>query len=52
VISKLSDWSQKQFGVQLNALKLARNAYPDEIDEELVAVLSAIETSQSFDEHE
>jgi hypothetical protein len=51
VISKLSDWSQRQFGVQLNPLKLARNAYRDEIDEEVVDVLSAIETTQTFNKH-
>jgi energy-coupling factor transporter ATP-binding protein EcfA2 len=48
VISCISDWSQKQFGTQLNALKLARNLRRDEVDPEVVSVLSSIENTEAF----
>lgn len=48
VISALSDWSQQEFGVSITALKLARNARREEIDDEMVSVMDSIETTKPF----
>jgi hypothetical protein len=48
VISSISEWSQKQFGVQINPLKLAHHARREEIDVEVVSVLSSIENTEPF----
>jgi energy-coupling factor transporter ATP-binding protein EcfA2 len=49
-ISSLSDWSQRQFGVQIAPLKLARSVRREEISPELVSVLSSIENAEPFAE--
>lgn len=47
-VSLLSQWSQTEFGVQLSALKLARNIHRSEMESEVQAVITAIETLESF----
>lgn len=42
VISRLSDWSRKAFGVSFGPEQLARSLEPSEIDSELVDVLQAV----------
>ena len=48
VIHRLSDWSNRKYGVSLNAVKLARELSATEIDEEIKMVLSAIENCEDF----
>lgn len=48
IISSISEWSQRQFGVQISPIRLARNAHRDEIDPELMSVLSSIENTGLF----
>jgi len=48
VISQLSRWTQKRFGVALNAVKIAREIRAEEIPEEVVEVISAIEQGGPF----
>ena len=48
-ISRLSEWSQDEFGVQLNAAKLARLMRQGEIPAEIRSVLSAIESQEPFE---
>lgn len=43
LVSTLSAWAQKQFGVSFSALTLARELRPDEVDAEMRTVLEAIE---------
>ncbi|MCA1693294.1 MAG: hypothetical protein LC749_00415 [Actinobacteria bacterium] len=42
VITRLSDWSQREFGVGLGAEALARELRTSEVDPEVVEVISAI----------
>jgi energy-coupling factor transporter ATP-binding protein EcfA2 len=48
VISNLSDWSQKKYGVSFNATKLAAFLQVDEIHPEMAAVVESIENHQPF----
>jgi hypothetical protein len=48
VIHKLSEWSNRKYGVSFNAVKLARELSESEIDEEVKSVLSAIENCDDF----
>jgi hypothetical protein len=48
VLSELSKWSHRQFGVSFGALRLARELHRDEIAPEAAAVVRAIETCQAF----
>ena len=48
-ISRLAQWSQSEFGVQLNALKLAQKMDPSELATEVQCVITAIETLQPFE---
>lgn len=50
VISRLSQWSQQEFGVPLNALLLARNMKAGEVPDEVGTVVEAIENSTPFAE--
>lgn len=47
-ISRLSEWSQTEFGVQLNSTRLAEQMSQAEIPTELRDVLDAIESQQPF----
>jgi hypothetical protein len=48
VISRLSEWSNSEFNVSLNAVKLAKELTAAEIDEEVKCVLSSIENDEDF----
>lgn len=48
LISKISNWSQSNFGIGLNAAGLCGFLETDEIDEELVKVMKAIELAEPF----
>jgi hypothetical protein len=48
VISKLSEWSQKKFDVSISATAIVRALRINEIPDELVTVLSAIEECKTF----
>ena len=48
MISALSDWSQKNFGVSFNATKLASFLQETEIHPEMRAVVEAIESHDLF----
>jgi len=48
IISGLSRWSQRKFGVGLSPMKIAREMKRDEIDLELSSLLKAIEKGISF----
>lgn len=48
ILSRLSEWSQQEFAVALNAKLLARNIKVEEIPEEIANVVAAIENSVSF----
>ena len=48
-ISLLSQWTQAEFGVQLNPLTLARNIERSELAVEVQNVITAIETLEAFD---
>ncbi len=43
LVSKLSGWTQKDFGVQLNSTRLFRTMRPDEVPDELKAVVTRLE---------
>lgn len=47
-LSALSEWSQANYGVSLNATKIASFLQTDEIDPELRAVVEAVENHESF----
>lgn len=49
LLARVSDWSQREFGVSLSAVRVARKLRPREIEKELELVLLAIETNQPFD---
>ena len=44
ILSELSAWSQREYGVGLNALAIARDMTRDEIPDEVVRVLAMIDT--------
>ena len=48
-ISRLSEWSQKEFGVQISAMKLARQMRPADIPEEVSKLITAIEAQLPFE---
>lgn len=48
ILHKLSGWAQKSFGAPISAISLARNIQASEMDDELKAVLSAIERCSAF----
>lgn len=48
LVSGLSAWSQREYGVTLSSRKLAWNLAASEIPEEMAAVVSAIETGRPF----
>jgi energy-coupling factor transporter ATP-binding protein EcfA2 len=48
VISGLSEWSQSEFGVSLNAITIAKELKSSEIHEEICKVVRAIEYGTSF----
>jgi len=48
MIHKMSEWSNRKYGVSFNAVKLARELSESEIDEEIKFVLSAIESCEDF----
>jgi len=48
VIHKLSDWSNKEFGVSFNAIKLAKELLVEEIDSEICDVMTAIEEREDL----
>lgn len=48
-ISLLSQWSQGEFGVTLNPLKLARKVQRSELAPEVHSVITAIENLETFD---
>jgi predicted ATPase len=47
-IHRLAKWASKQFGVSLNAVKLAKELTHSEIVEEIQALLTAIEEGEPF----
>ena len=47
-IHRLAEWASKEFGVSLNAVKLAKELTHSEIDEEIQKVLTSIEEAESF----
>lgn len=47
-ITKLSDWSQKKYGVSLSPLKLVQNIHVTDIPDEIVHIISCIEKNISF----
>lgn len=48
LISRLSDWSQTEFGVSFNSLTIAKEMLWDEIPAEIRAVVSAVEQGDAF----
>jgi hypothetical protein len=48
VLSQISSWAQSNYGVSLNAYVLAKSAAPDELDSELISVMTALETGSAF----
>ena len=48
IISGLSAWSQAEFGVSFSALALAREIRLEELNNEVIQVIAAIENSSDF----
>jgi lantibiotic modifying enzyme len=48
VIHRIAGWVNKEFGVSINAVKLARELTRTELDEEIQNVLKAIEEGEPF----
>jgi hypothetical protein len=48
MIKRLSEWSQKDYGVSFNANAIAAELAVDEIDSEMQAVVTCIEQCVSF----
>jgi hypothetical protein len=48
VLAKLSEWTQTDYGVPVSVLRVARQMRRIEIDDELVAVLTAIDNNEAF----
>lgn len=46
VISKLSDWSNTEFGVSFSSTRIAKELLPKEIDSEVVDIINVIEYNQ------
>jgi len=47
LLSQLSNWSKDEFGVSFNAIAIAREARPNELDEEVREFMKAVEEGQS-----
>ena len=47
-LHRLAEWTSKQFGVSLNALKLAKELTRQELSDEVQSVLTAIEEGEPF----
>jgi hypothetical protein len=48
VIHRLSEWAKADYGVSFSATKLAKEIAADELDHEVAAVITAIETGSDF----
>jgi hypothetical protein len=48
VLSRISSWAQRNYGVSLNAYVLAKSMLADELDPELVAVMTDLETGAAM----
>ena len=48
ILSRLSDWLQKNYGISISAAAIARQMLRSEISDEIVAVLTAIEYGEPF----
>src|SRR5438105_1565285 len=48
LLSGLSAWAQATYGVSLSAARLAGSALPQDLPEEVVEVLTAIERGEAF----
>ena len=48
LLTNLSGWLQENYGVAINPVRIARSMLRSEIADEIVNVLAAIETNQSF----
>ncbi len=48
VLSQISAWAQRNYGVSLNAYVLAKTMLADELDAELVAVMTDLETGAAM----
>jgi energy-coupling factor transporter ATP-binding protein EcfA2 len=48
VLSHISSWAQRNYGVSLNAYILAKSMFPHEFDPELVAVMTDLETGAAL----
>jgi energy-coupling factor transporter ATP-binding protein EcfA2 len=49
--SRLSEWSQRQFGVSLSAATIAREMHGSEVQEEMRTVIEAIEYGTELDDY-
>jgi hypothetical protein len=47
-LSKLSEWSQSNYGVSFSAVRIARELTADEISPEAKRVIAAIENNEPF----
>lgn len=48
ILSKLSDWSKKEYGVSFGAVTVARSMLPEEIHSEMKGTLESIEDGRDF----
>jgi hypothetical protein len=48
VLSQMSSWAQSNYGVSLNAYVLAKSVAPDELDSELISIMTALEMGSAF----
>jgi hypothetical protein len=48
VLSRISDWAQKEFGCDISISALSREVRIDEIDREVIESLNAIGSNQKF----
>jgi hypothetical protein len=48
VLSQISSWAQSNYGASINAYGLAKTALRDELDSELISVMTALETGSAF----
>lgn len=48
LLARISEWTQRSFGIGLNAFVLARFMSRKELDPELISILEAMETGRSF----
>lgn len=50
MVSRLCEWAQAEYGVSFGTITIARAMRPDEVPQEVQAVIKAIETAGSLDE--